>query len=193
MTTPTPPAAPPAQDPQQTDPGSGPPTQPAPKADPKPETDWKAEARKWEQRAKDNSNAAKELEKVKAANMSDTEKAVTEAEKRGRTAASLDAGKRLASAELRAAAAAKGVDLSELGDLIDTSRFVDEAGDVDTDAIGKAVDRLAKLAPKAPQRASGDFSGGPGTAEPIGEDQLDRMSPQEITDAYNAGKLKHLM
>lgn len=38
------------------------------------ETDWKAEARKWEKRAKENSEAAAELAKLKAASMSDAEK-----------------------------------------------------------------------------------------------------------------------
>jgi len=39
-----------------------------------PETDWKAEARKWEQRAKDNSAAAKKLADAEAANQTDTER-----------------------------------------------------------------------------------------------------------------------
>ena len=38
------------------------------------ETDWKAEARKWEQRAKDNSAAAKKLADAEAANQTDTER-----------------------------------------------------------------------------------------------------------------------
>ena len=38
------------------------------------DTDWKAEARKWEKRAKENSDAAAELAKLKAASMSDAEK-----------------------------------------------------------------------------------------------------------------------
>lgn len=187
----TPPANPPADPPADPTPPAGPPADPAPK----PETDWKAEARKWEARAKENSKAAAELEKVRAANMTEQEKAVAEAEKRGRTAAALEAGRRLAAAELRAAAAAKGVDLSALGDLIDTSRFVGEDGEVDTDAIKKAVDKLAKLTPAktAPPRGSGEFPGGTGAGQPISEEQLARMSPDEIADAYSKGKLTHLM
>lgn len=38
-------------------------------------TDWKAEARKWEKRAKGNQSAAEELEKLKAAQMTELEKA----------------------------------------------------------------------------------------------------------------------
>ncbi|TDD25047.1 hypothetical protein E1287_37585, partial [Actinomadura sp. KC06] len=175
-----------------------PPAEPAkndPPADPpKPDgdtTDWKAQARKWEQRAKDNGKAAAELEKLKASQMTEQEKAVSAAEKQGRTAAALDYGKRLAAAELRAAAATKGVDLSVIGDLIDTSKFVDDAGDVDTDAIKKAVDKLAKT--KGAGRGSGDFPGGTGAGQPITEEQFARMTPEEITEAHAAGKLNHLL
>lgn len=38
------------------------------------ETDWVAEARKWEQRAKSNSAAAKKLAELEAANRTDTER-----------------------------------------------------------------------------------------------------------------------
>lgn len=59
-----------------------------PEPDPKPQgdgTDWKAEARKWEQRAKDNKSAADELEQLKEADKTEAQKAAdraTEAEKR---------------------------------------------------------------------------------------------------------------
>lgn len=39
------------------------------------ETDWKAQSRKWEERAKANKEAAEELEKLKEAQMSEQEKA----------------------------------------------------------------------------------------------------------------------
>ncbi len=45
-----------------------------PADDPKDETDWKAEARKHEKRAKDNADAARELAKLKQAQMTDAEK-----------------------------------------------------------------------------------------------------------------------
>lgn len=44
------------------------------------ETDWKAEARKWEQRAKKSQAAEIELEKLKAAQMTEQEKALARAE-----------------------------------------------------------------------------------------------------------------
>lgn len=45
---------------------------PEPKVD---DTDWKAEARKWEQRAKENAPAAKRLAEIEEANKSEAQKA----------------------------------------------------------------------------------------------------------------------
>lgn len=45
------------------------------------ETDWKAEARKWEKRAKENNRAAQELEELKREQMSELEKAQADAAK----------------------------------------------------------------------------------------------------------------
>ena len=65
--TPTPPA--PAQTP------TAPPAPATPPAPPAQETDWKAESRKWEAQSKANKTAADELTALKAAQMTDTEKA----------------------------------------------------------------------------------------------------------------------
>ncbi|MFZ3556465.1 MULTISPECIES: hypothetical protein [unclassified Streptomyces] len=126
-------------------------------------TDWKAEARKWEDRAKANKTAQDELAALKASQMTEQEKAVAEAEAKGRTAAASEYGQKLAAAELRAAASAAGLDLGEAADLIDVSRFVGEDGEVNTAAIKSAVTRLSKLAPRGPGRSGGDMgSGGSG-------------------------------
>lgn len=112
--------------------------------------DWQAEAEKWqalarknEERAKSNATAARELEKFRAQHMTDQEKAVAEAESRGRTAALTEAGMRLARAELRAAAAGL-VDKSTLDGFLeyaDLSKFVKD-GELDEKAIAAAVKRL---------------------------------------------------
>lgn len=112
----------------------------------------------------------KELKALRAAeeqrqqeSMSETEKAIAKAKAEGMSEAMKTASVKLAAAELRAEAAANGVDLSELGDLIDVSKLLDENGDVDTKAVKAAVTRFAKLAP-APSgspRGGGDFGGGP--------------------------------
>jgi hypothetical protein len=124
------------------------------------ETDWKAHAREWEKRAKANAKAAEELEKVRKAAMSDQEKAVAEAEAKGRTAASAEYGKELAAARFEAAAAKAGVQLGEAADLIDMGRFVGEDGKPDAKAIEAAVKQLAKLAPARAGRSGADLGNG---------------------------------
>jgi hypothetical protein len=106
------------------------------------QTDWKAEARKWEQRAKENGAKARDYDKQRQAAMTDAERAVAEAEERGRTAATSEFGKRLATSEIRAAAADAGADLTGVFDYLDISRFVDEDGEPDTKAIKAFVGGL---------------------------------------------------
>src|SRR4051794_4841840 len=94
MTEPTPDAAPET---------AAQPTEDAPEATDT--TDWKAKARKWEQRAKDNQRAAKDLDAQRRAAMTEADRAVLEAEERGRTAALTSFGQRLARTEFIAEAA----------------------------------------------------------------------------------------
>lgn len=132
-------------------------------------TDWEAKykeavghSREWEKRAKENNKAAAERDALKAASMSEQEKAVAEAEAKGRTAAATEYGTELAQARLEAAAATAGVDLTEIADLIDLGKFIGEDGKVDGKAIKTAVTKLAKLAPKGAGRSGADISGGSG-------------------------------
>lgn len=90
MSTPTPgpqpaqapePTAEPAADTQPPTPSA--PAQPAPT----PETDWKAEARKWEARAKENSSAAARLAELEDAQKSEQQRLQEAAEKATRDAA----------------------------------------------------------------------------------------------------------
>jgi hypothetical protein len=86
-----------------------------------------------------------ELKKRAAAAMTDQERAVAEAELRGRTAALAGAGTRLARAEIRAAAAGR-VDADALSGFLeyaDLSKFLGADGEPDAKAIEAAVGRLA--------------------------------------------------
>lgn len=47
--------------------------------------------------------------------------------------------------------------------------------------------------PPTPPTSGGEFPGGNPGAAPVTEDQLAKMTPQEIQAAYDAGRLKHLM
>lgn len=139
-------------------------------------TDWKAEARKWEQRAKDNSAKAREIEKRQQAAMTDAERAVVEAEARGRTAATEAFGKRLATSEIRAAALDADRDLTGVFDYLDLARFLDEDGEPDEKAIKAFVDGLPirddgkPRAPKPDANQGRSGAGGPkSTADSFAE------------------------
>ncbi|MER7047736.1 hypothetical protein [Streptomyces jumonjinensis] len=174
MSTPTPTPAPPAgSTPPEggtggTGPAGSPPpaTPPVPPADSGDGTDWKAMARQWEKRAKENGTAAAELEKLKAANQTEQEKAIAAAEKNGRTAALSEAAPQIAQARLEAAAARAGVDLAPLAEFIDVTRFIGDDGTVDDKAIKAAVEKLGKLAPaRGAGRSGADLGGGGGSGD----------------------------
>ncbi|MBN0039380.1 hypothetical protein JN535_04220 [Cellulosimicrobium cellulans] len=74
-TPPTPTSAPPPAAAQPPAPAPAPTPIPADPPAPAQEPDWKAEARKWEDRAKANKAAAEELERIKAEKMTDEQKA----------------------------------------------------------------------------------------------------------------------
>lgn len=114
--------------------------------------DWKAESEKWqalarkhEERAKSNATAAKELETVRKASMSEQEKAVAEAEERGKRSAFESSAERLARAEFRAEAVGKvsKETLDGFLEYADPKKFVGDDGEPDMKAIQSAVKKLA--------------------------------------------------
>jgi hypothetical protein len=100
------------------------------------------------------------LAQMEQATMSDRQKEVAEAKAAGRSEALLAAGKRLAAAEFRAAAAGKLADPSAALDVIDLAKFVAEDGEPDTTAISKVVDKLASAA-AVPSANGGRVPAGP--------------------------------
>lgn len=129
---------------------------------------------------KERQRIAKELEALRTASLSDTEKAIAEAEKRGESSALSRVGSRLVDAEVRAAAAGR-LDkdmIDALLDGLDRSRFLGEDGEVDTEAVAKWIGRLPSSGPRRP---SGDIDQGikPGApAEP--------QDPASLADAVLA-------
>lgn len=119
------------------------------------------ESRKWEARSKENHQAKTELEKQRQAAMTDAERAIAEAETKGRTAAASEFGKRLATAEIKTAATEAGADLTGVFDYLDLSRFVGEDGEPDEKAVKAFVDGLPKKDPGTPS-----FDGGTRTPPP---------------------------
>lgn len=113
---------------------------------------WKAQARKHEDRAKANSAAAKELEKLREQSMTDQERAVEEARKAARAEALAEVGASRVDDAVRVAAAGRPVDVDALLDGLDRSRFLNEDGQPDRDAITSWVDRIAPATDPTTQR-----------------------------------------
>lgn len=132
-----------------------------PKAD---EIDWKAEARKWEQRAKENGTKASEFDKQRKAAMTEAERAVVEAEERGRTSAATEFGKELAQTQFDALAGRRNPEFDTAKALkrLDLSSLLGEDGRPDLKEIQAAVDDLVP----APADGPTSFDGGARTTAP---------------------------
>ncbi|MYT26598.1 hypothetical protein GTW69_41120 [Streptomyces sp. SID7760] len=123
-------------------------------------TDYKAEAekhkalsRKHEQRAKENAAAAKELARIKREGMSDLDKKVDEAVAAARAEERVKAGVRVARSAFLAAASGRLENAKDVADDVNLKKYVDEDGEVDEDAIGELVNRLA---PKKSDKGDGE-------------------------------------
>lgn len=165
-------------------------------ATPEPDRDWKAEADKWKALARKHENASastlKELDQMRTAQMSESEKAVAEAEKRGREAALKEMRTEMARTKLQAAAAGKVSDVDALLELIDINRLVTDDG-VDEAAITAAVDRFTKVVPQAPKFDKVELGPQGDRPRQIGEADLKRMTPEQIVEARRTGALDDLL
>ncbi len=142
-----------------------------------PETDltselekWKAQARKQEQRAKENAAAAKELEKLKREGMSDQERAIDEARAAARAETLAEVGSARAADAIRLVATGRVADVEALIEGVDAARFVGEDGQPDREAIATWVERIAPAdaTPAFPDLAQGARPG----AVTLGSDPL---------------------
>jgi hypothetical protein len=104
-------------------------------------------------------------------------------------------------AELKAAAKGKLADPSDAGLFINLKDFeVSSNGDVDTDALNAAIDDLISRKPHLGaterRRFDGDADAGKKTDPKGGQlsrTDIDRMTPDEIADAYTTGKFSDLL
>lgn len=160
--------------------------------------DWEAEAAKWKalSRKHENANtqALKELEQLRAAQMTDSEKAVAEAEKRGREAALKEMRADMARMKLQAQAAGKVADVDALLDLVDINRLLTEDG-IDEEAIKATIERLTKVIPAPAQPKFDNVELGPQGNRPrqLTRDEIRTMTPDQIEDARLKGQLDSLL
>lgn len=113
------------------------------------------EAAKYRTEAKKATDAAEALRKSQ---LTEAEKAIEAARGEARTATLKEVGVRLARAQLSEAAAKADVNLSDVLEDLDLTKFVGEDGEPDTKRIGATVDRFKALA-GPPKQTS--FDGGP--------------------------------
>lgn len=104
-------------------------------------------SRKWEQRAKENSKAADELDALKRSSMSDTEKAVEEAKVEARNEVRAETAARIAAADIKAALTGIVPDPDSIIEDLNLTRYVTEDGEVDAKAVKALAQKYAELAP----------------------------------------------
>ena len=158
-------------------------------------------AEKEAKRAKD---LEAELETLRADAMSEQEKAIEQARKEAAEQARNEtlsaAHQRIASAEAKALASGKtrdpAVAVQLLGDL---TVFVDDDGEVDTDAMSVALDKLVEekeylaVGDRQPVPGADQGARGGNGASQLTRDQLKNMTPDEITKAKAEGRLDKLL
>lgn len=150
-------------------------------------TDWKARAREWEKRAKENKagveqgrTAMAELEKLRKAKLTDQEKAIEEAEARGRTTAAQESQAEIEKrdAQIRELAVKDAVreraekHKAKATALLDSVAFRQKIADLDPadktfvanldDAIKAAVKDNPAVAAQTAGKSGADLSGGTG-------------------------------
>lgn len=139
-------------------------------AETKPETDWKAEARKWEARAKENKGAAEELQKLKEAQMTEAEKIKAEAE---RAKAEAEAAK--AEAERLKAERERDIAVKEAARSagVDADLLALMAGDTTEEVEANAQTLKAKLSAMPIYPSVGD--NGAGKPPTVGKDEIEKI------------------
>lgn len=137
---------------------------------------WKAQARKHEERAKANAQAAKELDTLRQSSMSDQEKAVATARAEARTETMREVGAKLAAASIRTAAAGRVEVTAELLEGVNLSAFVDDDGEVDEAKVARWVDSIAPKPDENGRTVVPDLGQGArqNRNTPLGSDPLER-------------------
>lgn len=138
----------------------------------------------------------RQLSEVQAAQMTDQERAVAEAEARGRLAASTEYATNLAAAKIEARLAGVVPDVNAVLEFLDVSKFVLEDGTVDVDKIEALRERYAAIVPQ--QMATPSVPTGPrgGEASSWTLERVQRLSktnPEQVEAARQRGELDHLL
>ena len=119
-------------------------------------TDWKANARTWESRARQNKAdldaATAELNTLRESTLSDAEKAVEQARQESRAETIREMSGRMVRTHLVAGLTARGLsedDANAEVDDLDLAKFVTESGEVDTVKVNARLQRARTATPGA--------------------------------------------
>lgn len=116
-----------------------------------------------------------QVERERRSALTDAERALAEAEDRGKATATTAFGQRLARTEFVAAAAKRNptYDASAVLDDLNLARYVGDDGEPDTTAIGKAVERLVPAGVGGAGDERPSFDGGTRSSAPAGKSMND--------------------
>lgn len=162
---------------------------------------WKAKTEEWKGYSRKHEDGKKEalseLDRIKASQMTDSEKAIEAAKAAARSEALSEVRGQLGEAALKTAAATSGVALPEaLGNLIDASKFVNEDGSPNVELINSVVSSFSPNTPPPPAFSQAVGVGPQSSVAQPGQvtrEQLSQMTPAQIVKAKNDGLLNHLM
>jgi len=154
---------------------------------------WKKLSRKNEARAEANAIAAKEREALRAANLTDQERLIASTRQETELVIRREYAGKLAESELKSALVGKTIEAASLLSF-DRSTFIDESGEVDSNAIAAWVEAHTK----APEIPAPDLGQGLRGKSPSGKAQLTRadlanMSSSQILEARSDGHLDAVM
>lgn len=142
---------------------------------------------------REHTKASKELDDVRKSQLSDQERLLEEAKDETRRAVRLEFAEKLVDAELKSAL--KGRTL--MGDAVlefSKKSFVDESGDIDSDAITTWVDAHSIQADSPnPDLGQGPRGNKGSLAQVRSRDELATMTPDEVLAARKDGRLDSLM
>jgi hypothetical protein len=155
---------------------------------------WKALSRKNEQQAKANAQAAKELEQLRRESLTEQERLIESTREETRRAVQVEFAGKLVEAEFKSALNGRILEGNAILDF-NKSAFIDENGDIDTDAISAWVDAHTKTAEPAMPDLGQGLRGKTmsGSAQIRSREDLSNMSNAEILAARKDGRLDILL
>jgi hypothetical protein len=154
---------------------------------------WKTLSRKNEAQAKANAAAAKELEELRKANLSEQERLIEATKTETAKSVRQEFAGKLVEAELKSALNGKVLDGNAILSF-DKNSFIDENGNVDSTAISTWVEAHSKSSePTFPDLGQGLRGKTSGKSQIRSREELQTMSRQEILEARKDGRLDSLM